>query len=58
MATAVHNNFEPRAPAEPPKEPVEIIPDVIEERKKDSEGRLLVTKYARGRLLGKVRSTI
>ena len=54
MATAVLDNFEPRAPTEPPREQVEIIPDVIEERKKGADGRLIITKYARGRLLGKV----
>ena len=52
---AVLDNFEPRAPTEPPREQVEVIPDVIEKRKKDTDGRLTIMKYAKGRLLGKVR---
>ena len=31
-----------------------VIPDVIEERRKDAEGRVFTNKYARGKLLGKV----
>lgn len=34
----------------------EIIPDVIEERRKDELGRIISYKYQRGKLLGKVRS--
>jgi len=32
----------------------EYIPEVIEERRRDSEGRVLAFRYARGKLLGKV----
>jgi len=32
----------------------ECIPDVIEERRKDSEGRIVSNRYLRGKLLGKV----
>ena len=31
------------------------IPDIIEERRKDSEGRIFSNRYLRGKLLGKVR---
>ncbi len=30
------------------------IPEMIEERRKDSEGRVISNKYLRGKLLGKV----
>jgi len=32
----------------------EHIPEIIEERRKDAEGRILAYRYARGKLLGKV----
>ena len=32
----------------------ENIPEIIEERRKDAEGRVLAYRYARGKLLGKV----
>lgn len=32
----------------------EYIPEVIEERRRDAEGRVLAFRYARGKLLGKV----
>lgn len=35
----------------PPETP---IPDIIEERRKDAEGRVCSYKYLRGKLLGKV----
>jgi hypothetical protein len=31
------------------------IPEIIEEKRRDSEGRTVIYKYARGKLLGKVR---
>lgn len=31
-----------------------IIPDVIEEHTRDSEGKIVTIKYLRGKLLGKV----
>ncbi len=34
--------------------PVEVIPDIIEERRKDAEGRIVSNRYLRGKLLGKV----
>lgn len=37
--------------APPPETP---IPDIIEERRKDSEGRVCSYKYLRGKMLGKV----
>jgi hypothetical protein len=43
-------------PAEPAKVVEEYIPDIIEERRKDSEGRSVTNQYVRGKLLGKVRS--
>lgn len=36
------------------KDQAEFIPETIEERRKDSEGRSVLTKYTRGKLLGKV----
>ena len=30
------------------------IPEIIEERRRDSEGRTITNKYVRGKLLGKV----
>lgn len=33
------------------------IPDIIEERRRDSEGRTVTNKYMRGKLLGKVHTT-
>jgi len=30
------------------------IPDIIEERRRDSEGRTVTNKYMRGKLLGKL----
>lgn len=36
------------------KDVAEFIPETIEEMRKDSEGRAVVTKYIRGKLLGKV----
>jgi hypothetical protein len=32
----------------------ENIPEIIEERRKDAEGRILCFRYQRGKLLGKV----
>ena len=61
MATAVASRGTPAelcarpTSAEAQKEVVEYIPDIIEERRKDSEGRTITTQYARGKLLGKVR---
>jgi hypothetical protein len=34
--------------------PDDQIPDIIEERRKDSEGRIVSNRYLRGKLLGKV----
>ena len=36
------------------KEKAEIIPEFIEERRKDSEGRITINKFSIGKLLGKV----
>ena len=30
------------------------IPDIIEEKRKDAEGRTIVNRYLKGKLLGKV----
>ena len=45
----------PTGTAKAPEKPEEAIPEVIEERRKDSEGRVGVYRYMRGKLLGKVR---
>ena len=61
MATAVASRGTPAevgarpSSAEVQKEVAEYIPDIIEERRKDAEGRTITTQYARGKLLGKVR---
>lgn len=31
-----------------------IIPEMIEERRKDSEGRIVINQFMRGKMLGKV----
>lgn len=37
------------------KDPLEQVPDVVEDRRVDSEGRVVSTvRYMRGRMLGKV----
>ena len=51
------NQIEHRSAADPAvKEKTEILPDVIEERRKDGDGRILINKFATGKLLGKVNS--
>lgn len=58
MATAMHHG-EHRNTADVPKEKEkapEYIPDIIEERRKDSEGRITLNKFACGKLLGKVKT--
>ena len=46
------------APPEVNKDPLANIPDVIEDQRKDADGRLITSKYMRGKLLGKVRCNI
>ena len=53
MATAVSAGQQ-RKTDDAAKDQAEFIPETIEERRKDSEGRSVVTKYIRGKLLGKV----
>ena len=36
-------------------EPEAIIPDIIEERRKDAEGRVITNTFTRGKMLGKVK---
>ena len=38
------------------EEPETVIPEFIDERRKDSEGRITVQRFHRGKLLGKVRN--
>ena len=56
MATAVHHhNIDHRSASDSSiKEKAEIIPEFIEERRKDSEGRITISKFSIGKLLGKV----
>jgi hypothetical protein len=54
MATAVHHTDHRATSEAVSKDQAEYIPDVIEEKRKDAEGRISITKYARGKLLGKV----
>lgn len=57
MATAVApRGIGAMAPPEAQKLVEDFIPDIIEEIRKDSEGRTVTNQYARGKLLGKVRS--
>ena len=40
---------------QPPAAPAEDkIPDVIEEKRKDADGKIVTAKYLKGKLLGKV----
>lgn len=54
MATAVHHNDHRATSEAVSKDQAEGIPDIIEEKRKDGDGRITITKYARGKLLGKV----
>lgn len=58
MATVVHHHHVDHRSASDPlmKEKADIIPEFIEERRKDSEGRITVNKFSIGKLLGKVES--
>lgn len=38
-----------------PSKDVDNIPEIIEERRRDGEGRTVIYRYAKGKLLGKVR---
>jgi hypothetical protein len=55
MATAVIAVQQRKIDETLSKDQAELIPDIIEERRKDADGRQVLTKYARGKLLGKVR---
>jgi hypothetical protein len=57
MEVAVPNpvGVAPTGTAKAPEKPEEVIPEMIEERRKDGEGRVGVYRYMRGKLLGKVR---
>lgn len=46
------NNIESRK-SEEIKDQAEYIPDIIEDRQKGADGRTTITKYSRGKLLGK-----
>lgn len=54
MAAAVSNVQQMKVDDAEAKERVEFIPEIIEEKRIDCEGELSVTKYIRGKLLGKV----
>ena len=54
MAATVSNIQQRKVDDAEAKERAEFIPEVIEEKRTDSEGGLIVTKYIRGKLLGKV----
>ena len=64
MATAVAQDYRlaPQAakmqPQQADKEPPLNIPEVIEEHRKDAEGKVTVHRYMRGKLLGKVSCTV
>jgi hypothetical protein len=54
MATVANNPAQCSSKTEKVQPPEEHIPDIIEERRKDSEGRIISNRYLRGKLLGKV----
>jgi hypothetical protein len=56
MTTAIHHHHVDHRSASDPlmKEKADIIPEFIEERRKDTEGRITVNKFSIGKLLGKV----
>lgn len=58
MTTAVHHHHNDHRGAPDPsmkeKEKAEIIPEFIEDRRKDSEGRITINRFSIGKLLGKV----
>lgn len=54
MATAVIGVQQRKVDEILEKDQAEFIPDLIEESRKDADGRQVITKYARGKLLGKV----
>ena len=63
MATALvsapgaHNALAGNQQADPSKQDTNFnIPEIIEEHRKDSDGKVSVHKYLRGKLLGKVSS--
>ena len=53
MAAAV-SSIQQRKVDDEAKERLEFIPEIIEEKRNDSDGQPIVTKYIRGKLLGKV----
>ena len=54
MAAAVSDIQQKKVDDAEAKERLEFIPEIISERRTDPEGQLVVTKYIRGKLLGKV----
>lgn len=65
MSAAVHqgqgqptNVALPSEKTQAQKEVETPIPEIIEERRKDSDGRILVNRFHRGKLLGKVRGVL
>ena len=54
MAAAV-SSIQQRKVDEEAKDRLEFIPEIVEEKRNDSDGQPIVTKYIRGKLLGKVR---
>ena len=54
MAAVASNPAQCSSKTEKVQPPEEHIPDIIEERRKDSEGRIVSNRYLRGKLLGKV----
>ena len=55
MATAIHRTEHRVSADQLTKVKAETIPDIIEERRKDSEGRITINKFCTGKLLGKVK---
>ena len=54
MATAVQH-IESRNTTDQVKDKAEFLPDIVEERRKDSDGRISVNRFTTGKLLGKVK---
>jgi hypothetical protein len=54
MAAAVSSIQQRKVDDAEAKDRLEFIPEIIEEKRNDSDGQPIVTKYIRGKLLGKV----
>lgn len=54
MATAVQHIESRSTTDQVVKDKAEFLPDTVEERRKDSDGRITINRFLTGKLLGKV----